>query len=123
MKHAACTVLQITLLAGLSQLGFWAVARFDFPLPGNLLGMLMLLGLLASGILPLKWIDAGASLLLAHLAFFFVPIAVGLMGFADLLQRQGPALLAVLVLAAAVGIVAAGLVTQFLGRFRAAAGG
>lgn len=121
MKHAACTVLQITLLAGLSQLGFWLAAAFGLPLPGNLVGMLILLGLLASGIVPLKWIDAGASLLLAHLAFFFVPIAVGLMGFADLLQREGPALLAVLVGAAAVGIVTAGFVTQFLAQFRPAA--
>ena len=121
MKHAACTLLQIGLLAGLSQLGFSLVDRLDLPLPGNLLGMLFLLGLLASGILPLKWIDSGASLLLAHLAFFFVPIAVGLMGFADLLQRQGPALLAVLALAAAVGIIAAGSVAQVLGRLRPAA--
>lgn len=121
MKRTAWTFLQIALLAGFSQLGFMFVDRLHLPLPGNLLGMLFLLALLASGILPLNWIDAGASLLLTHLAFFFVPIAVGLMGFSDLLQQHGLALLVALVLAAGVGIVVAGFVTQLLGRRQAAA--
>jgi holin-like protein len=41
--------------------------------------MLLLLGLLMSGIVKLEWFESVASLLLTHLAFFFIPIAVGLM--------------------------------------------
>lgn len=116
MKRAVVTAMQICLLAAISQFGYLCAERWSLPLPGNLLGMLMLLALLCSGLVRLDWIEAGASALLAHLAFFFVPIAVGLMSFGDLLQRHGIALLATLLIAAAVGIVSAGLVTQALGR-------
>ena len=76
----------------------------------------MLLVLLAGGVVKLEWIEAGATLLLTHLAFFFVPIAVGLMNFGELLERHGIALLATLVAAAAAGIVLAGFVTQTLAK-------
>ena len=68
----------------------------------------------SSGVVRLSWIETGASLLLGHLAFFFVPIAVGLMAFAGVLQHDGLSWLVTLALAAGAGIWAAGLVTQAL---------
>ena len=120
MSNAFATVLQIGALAALSQLGYAAAELLQLPIPGNLAGMLMLLVLLSSGIVRLPWIESGASLLLAHLAFFFVPIAVGLMAFGGLLQRDGVTWLVTLTLSAAVGIACAGFVTQRLGARRAA---
>ena len=116
MRQAVVTALQICLLAAISELGYLCAGRWNLPLPGNLLGMLLLLAMLRGGLVRLDWIESGASALLAHLAFFFVPIAVGLMRFSDLLQRHGIALLATLLVAAAMGIVSAGFVTQALGR-------
>ena len=116
MKKTLIAAIQICFLAALSQLGYLCAGRFNLPLPGNLVGLLLLLALLSSGIVRLAWIDSGASVLLKHLAFFFVPIAVGLMSFGDLLQRHGLALIATLLIAAAIGIVSAGFVTQALGR-------
>lgn len=116
MKQALVMAVQICVLAAISQLGYLCAEHWSLPLPGNLVGMLLLLAMLRSGLVRLEWIEAGASVLLAHLAFYFVPIAVGLMGFSDLLQRHGLALLATLLIAAAMGIVCAGFVTQVLGR-------
>ena len=114
MKHAPITILQIIVLIALNQVGYVFAEHLDLPLPGNLVGMLLLLALLASGVVRLSWIESGASLLLGHLAFFFVPIAVGLMAFADVLQHDGLSWLVTLALAAGAGIWAAGLVTQAL---------
>lgn len=116
MKRAVVTAIQICFLAAISQLGYLCAERWNLPVPGNLLGMLLLLAMLSAGWVRLDWIESGASVLLAHLAFFFVPIAVGLMAFGDLLQRHGIALLATLLIATAIGIVGAGYVTQLLGR-------
>jgi holin-like protein len=102
------------VLIALNQVGYVFAEHLDLPLPGNLVGMLLLLALLTSGVVRLSWIESGASLLLGHLAFFFVPIAVGLMAFADVLQHDGLSWLVTLVLAAGAGIWAAGLVTQAL---------
>jgi holin-like protein len=79
-----------------------------------MLGMVLLFVLLCLGAVRLEWIEAGASLLLSHLAFFFVPIAVGLMDLGDVWRSSGLALLFILVASAAAGILFAGLVTHLL---------
>jgi holin-like protein len=116
MRKAALIVAQISVLAVICKIGYLCTAGLRLSVPGNLLGMLLLLVLLAGGVVKLEWIEAGATLLLTHLAFFFVPIAVGLMNFGELLERHGIALLATLVAAAAAGIVLAGFVTQTLAK-------
>jgi holin-like protein len=116
MNHAAILLLQVLALLVLNQAGYATAAALGLPVPGNLLGMLFLLVLLASGVVPLRWIEASASLLTRHLAFFFIPITVGLMGFADVFVADGPAILVTLVLSAAAGICVVGLSAQTLGR-------
>jgi len=61
--------------------------------------------LLASGFVRLPWIEAGASLLLRHPAFFFVPIAVGLMSLGELLRTSGIVLLIIMVASAGIDIL------------------
>ena len=102
------------MLAGFNELGHLCVNYLSLALPGNLIGMLMLLTLLSSGIVRLSWVELGANVLLKHLAFFFVPIAVGLMAFSSSLQTDGIAWLITLVVAAGAGILSAGFVTQAL---------
>ena len=114
MRHAAVILLQISLLLLVNQAAHAVVAALELPVPGNLLGMLLLLALLLSGLLPLRYIEAGASLLTRHLAFFFVPITVGLMAFADVFFTNGLAIFVILVLSAAAGICVAGLSAQRL---------
>lgn len=70
------------LLAGLQWLGDTVVAALGWPLPGSLVGLLMLLGLLAlRGGVP-QGLDEVASPLLRHLMLFLIPsvAAVGLYG-------------------------------------------
>ena len=116
MKRAGILLLQVLALLLLNQAGYATAAALGLPVPGNLLGMLFLLVLLVSGVVPLRWIEASASLLTRHLAFFFIPITVGLMGFVDVFLADGPAILVTLVLSAAAGICVVGLSAQTLGR-------
>lgn len=70
------------LLAGLQWLGDAVVALAGWPLPGSLLGLLMLLGLLAlRGGVP-QGLDDVTAPLLKHLMLFLIPsvAAVGLYG-------------------------------------------
>jgi holin-like protein len=55
----------------------------DLPLPGSVLGMLLLWGALEAGVVRLAWIDRGASALLAILGLLFVPSGVGVIEYAD----------------------------------------
>jgi holin-like protein len=114
LEQAALVALQLTGLWALNFAGVWAVQQAALPIPGNLLGMLALYALLALGVVKLAWFDLTGSFLLRHLAFFFVPITVGLMNSGPLLLAHGLAIMLVLTLSAAVGILLAGFVSQVL---------
>lgn len=60
----------------------------DIPIPGNVLGMGLLLAALGLGVVRLEWVQEAADLLLSHLALLFVPAGVGVMVYLDLIARQ-----------------------------------
>jgi len=62
-----------------------------------------------------RWVAAAAGLLTKHLAFFFIPIAVGLMDWGGLLWQVGHWLLLAIVVSSIVGIVTSGGLIQLLG--------
>jgi len=107
-------VLQILGLWGLNLAGVWAVDATALPIPGNLLGMVALYGLLSLGVVKVSWFDPTGSFLIKHLAFFFVPITVGLMEWGRLLAQNGIGIVVTLITSAAIGIVLSGLVSQVL---------
>ena len=121
MKTAIAIVVQVTALLAINKAGYAAAATLQLPLPGNVLGMLFLLALLATGLVPLGWIEGSALLLIRHLGFFFIPITVGLMGFAELFVVNGPAILVTLLVSAGAGICVAGLSSQRLAARKARA--
>jgi holin-like protein len=106
--------LQIVGLWGLNSAGVWFVEKTALPIPGNLVGMVALYALLAFGIVKLAWFEAAGSFLIRHLAFFFVPITVGLMDAGGLFATHGFAILFILAASAGIGILLAGWVSQFL---------
>ncbi|HZW82203.1 MAG TPA: CidA/LrgA family protein [Candidatus Deferrimicrobium sp.] len=109
-------VLQIAFLWVIYQLGNWGVKLFHLPIPGNVLGMILLFILLLTGVIPVKLLAEGADLLLKHLAFFFIPVAVGLMEWGGLFKTSGIQLLAVILLGAAVCILVTGGISSLLAR-------
>jgi holin-like protein len=118
IKTLALIMVQIAAFVLISKAGYAFVDALQLPLPGNLAGMLMLFALLTSGVIRLEWVEAGASLLVRHLAFFFIPTAVGLMAFGDLFVSHGVAIVVTLIVSAAIGIWVAGLTSQVLTRWR-----
>jgi holin-like protein len=118
IRKLALITLAIAALLLISEASHAFVRALQLPLPGNLVGMLMLFVLLTAGVIRLQWIEAGASLLVRHLAFFFIPIAVGLMAFGNLFVRHGVAIVVALIVSAAIGICVAGFVSQVLTRQR-----
>ncbi|WP_196001589.1 CidA/LrgA family protein [Clostridium sp. 1001271B_151109_B4] len=58
---------------------------FHIPIPGNIIGMILLFLLLTSNILKVEKVETLSNFFLDHLAFFFIPASVGLMtSFSDL---------------------------------------
>ncbi len=117
-KDTALLVLELAGLWGINKVGYVAVARLGVPLPGNVAGMLLLFALLCTGIVPPRLFQRSSTLLARHLAFFFVPIAVGLMDLGPTVISESWLLLLVLIGSAAVGLCVTGWVAQLLSRLK-----
>lgn len=110
--------LELAGLWAINKIGYVAVARLHVPLPGNVAGMVLLFALLCTGIVPARLFERSSALLARHLAFFFVPIAVGLMDLGPAVISEGWLLLFVLVASAAVGLCVTGWLAQLLSRLK-----
>lgn len=107
----AFTALLCLQLAG--ETWVWA---FDWPLPGPVLGMALLLGVLA---LKPAWIAAikpASQGLLQHLSLLFVPAGVGVMLHLQRLGEEALAIGVALVLSTWIGMGVAALVMLWLMR-------
>lgn len=113
MKKHVQIILQIILFIVIHRFGVMLGTWFSLPIPGNVLGMLLLFFLLWSRIIPLQWVERAANLLTKHLAFFFIPIAVGMMTLGSLFITSGLSLLVVLFLSTFIGLIFSGYFTQF----------
>ena len=58
------------------------------PLPGSIIGMILLFICLISGIIKLEMIAEISKFLLDHLAFFFIPAGVGLLAYVGILKKN-----------------------------------
>ena len=121
-KNQVWAIVQKTGVLGLQLLSLWAVSLLGalavralaLPIPGNLAGMVILYVLLSTGVAKVAWLDAASSLLVRHLAFFFIPIAVGVMNMAGLLASHGMGITLTLIASAVIGIGLSGSVAQRL---------
>lgn len=110
------SVGQVSLLWFFGWAGHELVAFFHLPLPGNVAGLVLMFVALLSGVVPLRFVEQGAALLLACLPLFFVPLAVGLGSTAQLTASSGLAILLILSGSAAVGFAVTGGVAQRIAR-------
>jgi holin-like protein len=103
-------VLGASLLVAIFLLGDW-LHRLGLPIPGGVLGLLLLYAGLQTGVVKLKWVERAANFLLRHMVLFFIPLTVGLIDMGALLSHQVWAICTSLVLS----FLAVLLVTGLLG--------
>ncbi|CAM2920892.1 CidA/LrgA family holin-like protein [Paenibacillus sediminis] len=82
------------------------------PIPGSILGIVLIFILLETGVIRLEWIELGASWLLAELLLFFIPAAVGIMKFIPLLESEGLRILIVVAFSSVIVMVGSGLMAS-----------
>ena len=114
MKTALIFLGQLLIITLVYKLSEYAVAFFQLPIPASVFGMIFLFLLLITGILKVKYIEKAAAFLNKHLAFFFIPYAVGLMNYGDLIKSSGLQLLLMIIGSSVVGLLITSGVTQSL---------
>lgn len=97
IKRIRTIFLQIIFLTSIGLLGTWISQTLALPIPGTLLGMFMLFGLLMTGIIKIEWVELGATLLIGDLLLFFIPSATGIIQYSNLIGFTGMLLIVVVI--------------------------
>ena len=114
--HHNRIVMIFTILLACQLIGEIVTRLFHWPVPGPVLGMVILFcGLLVRGHVP-EEMSAVTGGLLQNLSLLFVPAGVGVMLHAQLLAENWVALSLALVLSAAITLVVTGLVMTWMAR-------
>lgn len=87
---------------------------FSLPVPGNIIGMILLLILLCTKVIKLEMIENVAKFLLDHLAFFFIPSGVGLLTSLAVIKDSWLRLLILCLLTTIITIGVTALVVDFM---------
>ncbi|SHO56139.1 CidA/LrgA family protein [Vibrio quintilis] len=98
-------VIFICLWAGLT-LQHW----LHLSIPGSVIGMIILFMLLSSGVLPVSWVQPGASLFIRYMVFLFIPVSVGLMSHFDTLIENAFSIFLSVVVGSAIVLICMGTV-------------
>ncbi len=109
-------LLQLALILGICYAGELLNTYTGIPIPGNILGMLILLLLLCLKIIKLEQIREVSDFFLKRLSFFFLPPAIGLMLVGDDVKSQWPLLLFLCIVITIVTMVTTGWAVQLLSK-------
>lgn len=109
-------ILGIALLVGYLVLGNLLSSVLHIPLPGSVLGMVLLTLSLHAGLLRSHWVAPAATMLIRNMGFLFVPPGVGLMVHFGLIRREWLPIGAGALLSIVAVLVTVGLLQQRLER-------
>jgi holin-like protein len=87
-------IKSLSIIFGCLCLGELVSGLLRLPIPGNVIGMLLLTGALAGRLVRVADVKPAADVLVKNLAFLFVPPGVGLLSYVDLLQKEFAAIIA-----------------------------
>ncbi|WP_170289386.1 CidA/LrgA family protein [Metabacillus lacus] len=109
--------LQIMLLAVIYALGSLLQAGLGLPVPGSIIGMVLLFAALVFNVIPQNWIEEGSTFLLKHLTLLFIPATVGLIDYLDLFSGINSITLIIVIFSTALVMTCSAFLCQMLAGF------
>lgn len=107
---------EVALLGAVYVCGEAIVRWTRLPLPGSVVGMGVMLLLLVTGVVPVRWVENAAGLLLKGFTLLFLPDLIGLRGVWPAVRSHAVPLLAVAVLSTVMVLLASAAATVLVGR-------
>ena len=78
----------LAIIFGFYALGELASSALNLPIPGSVLGMLLLLASMLFGGIKLEWVENEAELFVRNMSVMFVPPGVGIVVYLGLMRSQ-----------------------------------
>lgn len=111
MKYLIIAI-QIIGLYLFNLLGEGISSLLKLPLPGSIVGLLLLFLCLHFKIIPETYIKNGVGFLLALLPLFFIPATVGIIQFPEFLSGRGIILIVIVMVSTFITMIVAGRVSE-----------
>ena len=102
------------IILGIYLIGELISKSFSLPLPGNIIGMIILLILLCTKVIKVEKVESISTFFLDHLSFFFIPAGVGLISSFDSVKNSLIYILILCLITTALVIISTGLIVQLI---------
>lgn len=112
VKKLLIIIIQISGLYLLNLIGESISSLLKLPIPGSIVGLLLLFLCLHFKVIPEKYIKEGAGFLLAILPLFFIPATVGVIQYPEFLSGKGITLVLIVMISTFVTMIIAGRVSE-----------
>ena len=113
------TLRQLSIILLILSVGQILQTKFNLFIPGTILGMMILLILLLTKVIKLKWIENITNVLLDHISIFFVPANVGVMVYLSQIKDVWAQILFIAIISTVVVMGVTGAVVQLVDRLMA----
>ncbi|WP_238601981.1 CidA/LrgA family protein [Lysinibacillus parviboronicapiens] len=113
-------IVQIGILNIFYYMGVGIVTFLHLPLPGSVIGLLLLALSLNLKIIKVEYIQDGAGFLIGILTLFFIPATVGVIDYPELLSKTGLLIILAIIASTLVSIYITGLLSQLIEKKEAA---
>lgn len=107
-------IVQVGILFAFYLLGNGLQKLLHLPLPGSIIGMLLLLTTLSLKVMKIQWVGHGAKYLLAILPLLLVPATIGVMNYPALFTGKGALIFLMVIVSTIITIVVTAKTSQFL---------
>lgn len=107
-------IVQIGILNIYYYMGVGIVSYLHIPLPGSVVGLLLLALSLIFKIMKVEYIQDGAGFLIGILTLFFIPATVGVIDYPELMSITGLLIILAIIASTLISIYVTGLLTQII---------
>ncbi|MCR2045040.1 CidA/LrgA family protein [Anaerosalibacter massiliensis] len=114
---------QLVIIFGVLLMGHMLENIIGLPIPGTIIGMVVLLICLIIGVIKVDMIEDVSKFLLENITFFFIPAAVGIISSSEHIKQQWLPILMVTILSTIIVIGVTGFIVQALERLQKGDGG
>jgi len=105
-----------SLLTGIYVATDLTMREAKIPFPGSLLGLVLCAVLVHFELMPLRWVDGAATLLLRHMVLFYLPLVAAVGQFWPLLRDSGAGLIPTILVTTGVVLITTGFTAERFGR-------
>ena len=112
VENLLVIIIQISGLYLLNLIGESIASLLKLPLPGSIVGLILLYLCLHFKVIPEKYIKLGAGFLLAILPLFFIPATVGVIQYPEFLSGKGITLVLIVMVSTLLTMFIAGRVSE-----------